>query len=388
MADISAYNSPFRKNLILMPNLIPEKPLLISPALAATIGLEEACMLSVLGDAAGFWAQAGQLRLGLEQVRQLMPFWNDYDVQRISKSLQDRGIIQLESAPFTQSQELRLVFAAGVLPDRTIEQTQPIAAPKTNPGANLIADNWQPDEELVKLLIQHHGISREFIWEQVPSFVYYWKERREARHSWGSSFQDHVLHEWRKYEEDRFRKTQESPMYTGWRPSDETMKMLLQGSQISSTFIEDAIAEFVIYWKEKGDHSRTWNSQFIQHVKRQWPKFKSSLEQDKMPRELPADWQPSKEVFEVLKMAKIDANFAQTLLPEFILFWRDSKQVHASWNTKFLQHVKYVWAKQHAMTPFNSQQVNQDARQSTVNPTASTRDRSLVQDLTDRSWAS
>lgn len=369
-----------------MPNLIPEKPLVISASLAETIGLEEACMLSILGDAAGFLVQdSEQLLLSKNQISQLMPFWNDYDVQRISKSLQDRGIIQLESAPYLQSQELRLSFAAGVLPEKI--GTPQTMQQRTSPGANLIADNWQPDEEAVKLLIQHHGISRDFIWEQVPSFVYYWKERREARHSWGSAFQDHVLHEWRKYEENRFRKSQESPMYTGWRPSEETMKMLLQGSQISNTFIEDSIAEFIIYWKEKGDHSRTWNSQFIQHVKRQWPKFKSSLEQDKIPRELPADWQPGKEVYDVLKMAKIDVEFAQRLLPEFILFWRDTKQIHSSWNTKFLQHVKYVWAKQHAMTPFNSQQVNQDARQSTTNPTASTRARSLVDDLTDRSWA-
>ena len=39
---------------------------------------------------------------------------------------------------------------------------------------------------------------------------------------------------------------------------------------INTNFIEDAIPEFVLYWKERGDKSNTWDSKFVQHVKRQW----------------------------------------------------------------------------------------------------------------------
>jgi DnaT DNA-binding domain len=367
-------------------HLLPEKPLVVSPSLAATIGLEEACLLVILGDAASFLGQ--ELHLSQFQLQKQTPFWTDYDIQRISKSLHDQGIIKLESAPYVASRELKLTFASGVIqtgPDQT--RQEPVHLPASIGVANLIADNWQPDEELVKQLMQL-GISREFIWEQLPGFIYYWKDRREVRHSWGSTFRDHVIHEWRKYEEDRFRKDQESPMYTGWRPSDDAMKILLEGARISAAFIEDSIPEFIIYWKERGETGRTWNSKFIQHVKRQWVRFKSSIEQDSMPRLLPEAWQPNKDVFDVLRLANIDMSFAEKLLPEFILFWRDSKQVHSSWNTKFLQHVKYVWAKQHSINLFNPQQVNQHAGQSTSHSTTSTRDRSLFEDLTDRSWAS
>lgn len=380
-----------------MPNsLLPEKPLLISPSLAATIGLEEACLLSILGDASLFSSEGMNKPLFLSSVQmtRLVPFWTDYDIQRISKSLHDQGIIKLESAPYVTSRELSIVFVQGVLQGQDHEITPtPVTSPlngssinNSNGIANLIANNWQPDEELVKQLMQL-GISRDFIWEQLASFIYYWKDRREVRHSWGSTFRDHVVHEWRKYEEDKFRKDQESPMYTGWRPSEDAMKILLEGAQISVTFIEDSIPEFIIYWKERGETGRIWNSKFIQHVKRQWVRFKASIEQDSMPRFLPEAWQPSKDVFDVLRLANIETSFAEKLLPEFILFWRDSKQVHSSWNTKFLQHVKYVWAKQHAIHPFNPQQVNQHAGQP-INPqSTSTRSRSLVEDLTDRSWA-
>ncbi len=364
--------------------LLPEKPLVVSPSLAATIGLEEACLLAILGEAASYLGQ--ELHLPQAQLQILAPFWTDYDIQRISKSLHDQGIISLASAPYVTSRELKLSFSTGVIHTNRDTSIQITPQSSTAGVANLIADNWQPDEELVKQLIQL-GISRDFIWEQLPAFIYYWKDRREVRHSWGSTFRDHVIHEWRKYEEDRFRKDQESPMYTGWRPSEDAIKILLEGARISAAFIEDSIPEFIIYWKERGETGRTWNSKFIQHVKRQWVRFRSSLEQDSMPRFLPEAWKPSKDVFDVLRLANIDMTFAETLLPEFILFWRDSKQVHSSWNTKFLQHVKYVWAKQHAINPFTAQQVNTHAGQPANHSTASTRARSLVDDLTDRSWA-
>jgi len=94
-------------------------------------------------------------------------------------------------------------------------------------------------------------------------------------------------------------------------------------------------------------------------------------------------------VFDVLRLANIDMEFAKRQVAEFLLFWRESNQVYASWNTKFLQHVKFHWAKQHSLTlaPTTSQQGNHHAGQQPTHSTSSTRDRSLVEDLTDRSWA-
>ena len=71
-----------------MSSLIPEKPLLVSPSLAATIGLEEACMLSLISEVATYRQTAGGwLELDEALLSKLMPFWTDYDLQRISKNL-------------------------------------------------------------------------------------------------------------------------------------------------------------------------------------------------------------------------------------------------------------------------------------------------------------
>ncbi|MDZ4286011.1 MAG: hypothetical protein U1A23_03725, partial [Candidatus Sungbacteria bacterium] len=96
-------------------SLIPERPLLISPSLAATIGLEEACMLSILGDMAAYLpltASNGREWLDLDEawISRAMPFWTDYDVQRISRNLKDKGIIVLASAPYVESRRLTLAF--------------------------------------------------------------------------------------------------------------------------------------------------------------------------------------------------------------------------------------------------------------------------------------
>ena len=361
-------------------------------------------MLSILSDFAAYHPLIeadGRQWLDIDEswAQRLMPFWTDYDIQRISKNLKDKGIILLASAPYTGSQQLIVAFEGA--PTATsapkIHETSPIQA-----GANLIPPNWQPDPELLKRIAEHN-IPDYFIRQQLPEFITYWRERGEISHAWGAKFLKDVLHKWRHNETQVARQTreqqrdrdseflkhdQETAMHSQWRPSRDALEVLVKHAGISLAFVEDATPEFVVYWQERGEVGRTWNSKFIQHVKRQWMRYNSALEHDTEPKRLPDNWQPSKDVYDVLKLANIDLTFAQQQLPEFILFWRDSNQIHASWNTKFLQHVKYHWAKQHDLTTYNSQQVNSHAGQQLPHPSSRTRDSSLTEQLNDRSWAS
>jgi len=385
-----------------MSSLIPEKPLLVSPSLAATIGLEEACMLSALSEVATYQPSqqsGGRSWFEVDEalISKLMPFWTDYDIQRISKNLKDKGIILLASPPYSQSRHLKLAF------DEANVDLQPATAPISPriASANRIAPNWQPDQELLRR-IGEHNIPEPFALQQLPEFIAYWRERGEISHTWGAKFLKHVVHQWREHQTnlarqqrshqqnhdtDFLRRDQEVPMHSQWRPSKDALEVLVKHASISLAFVEDAIPEFVLYWQERGEVGRTWNSKFIQHVKRQWMRYNSALEHDTEPRRIPENWQPSTDVYDVLRLANIDMEFARRQVPEFLLFWRDSNQVYSSWNTKFLQHVKYHWARQHALTTVNSQQVNSHAGQQHTSSTRSTRDRSLVEDLTDRSWA-
>lgn len=356
-------------------------------------------MLSLLSEVATHQQaqiQQGQrwYRLDAAQVAQLMPFWTDYDVERISRNLTDKGIILLSSAPFTHSQLLTVAFnesGAQKSPASDIPLVANIAS------ANRLDPSWQPDQELLRR-ISEHLIPEQFTRQQLPEFITYWRERGEISHAWGAKFLKHVLHNWRDHqtlqarqarnsETEFLQRDQEVAMYSDWRPSRDALEVLVKHANISLAFVEDAIPEFVLYWHERGDVGRTWNSKFIQHVKRQWVRYNSALEHDTEPSRIPEHWQPSPEVFDVLRLANIDLTFAKQQVAEFLLFWRDSNQVYSSWNTKFLQHVKYHWAKQHALTTANSPQVNSHAGQQQSHRTRSTRDRSLVEDLTDRSWA-
>lgn len=338
----------------------------------------------------------------------MMPFWTDYDIQRISRSLHEKGVIQLVSAPFVESHRLTLSLDSATSQTPAAPST-PIAAtaiaPHISQGANLIPPHWQPDQELLRQVAQYN-IPQEFVWQQLPEFVTYWRERGETSHSWGAKFLKDVLHKWRNHEtlnarqqrEDNERQVRERDadflkrdleiaMHSQWRPSRDALEVLVKHAGISLAFVEDSIPEFVVYWQERGEVGRTWNSKFIQHVKRQWLRYSSALEHDTEPKRIPENWQPGKDVYDVLKLANIDLKFAQQQVAEFVLFWRDSNQVYASWNTKFLQHVKYHWAKQHALTTVNSQQVNH-AGQQNAHQSGRTRDSSLAEQLNDRSWAS
>ncbi|WP_347331463.1 DnaT-like ssDNA-binding domain-containing protein [Marinimicrobium locisalis] len=379
-------------------SLISEKPLLFSPSLAATIGLEEAILLSALNDIAHYLPgqyRQGQRwhRLDSSQLEHLLPFWSALDLQRVSKSLRDKGIILIDSPPYSESQQLHFAFnesgqESGAHSPQPSSATQP-PPPSSGPasgGANRIGPGWRPDRELMRHIAQHN-VPDHFVWEQLPEFIAYWRERGESHHAWGAKFLKHLLRQWREAQtEQQSRQDHEHAMHSQWRPSRDALEVLVKHANISLAFIEDAIPEFVLYWKERGDVGRTWNSKFIQHVKRQWLRYNAALEHDTEPRRIPENWQPSRDVYDVLKLANIDLAFAQRQVPEFVLYWRDSNQVHSSWNTKFLQHVKFHWARQHALTTDNAQ-AGQDAGQQDSRRAGTTRDRSLVQDLTDRSWA-
>jgi hypothetical protein len=400
---------------IIYSSLMAERPILISPSLVSTLGLEEACMLAVLNDLVVFLPS--RMMEGREwwdlnktHLNRFLPFWSDLDIQRISWSLQDKGVIALASAPYSESHCLSLSFdekpkAIDNTLDTYLSPQNDEEIPSLS-GARLISPLWQPDQELLRQIAQHQ-IPLDFVRQQVPEFVTYWRERGEPSHSWGAKFLKDLLHKWRNYEtqiarherEDKERQSlereaqflkrdSEIAMHSDWYPSKDALEVLVKHANISLAFVEDSIPEFVVYWSERGEVGRTWNSKFIQHVKRQWVRYNSSLEHDTEPKRIPENWQPSHDVYDVLKLANIDLTFAQQQVGEFVLFWQESNQVHTSWNTKFLQHVKYRWAKQHALTNLHSQQVTQDAGRQFSHSTSLTKDRSLTEQLNDRSWAS
>lgn len=332
-------------------SLIPERPLLISPTLAATIGLDEAVMLHVISEMQ--LRQASENREGLTWVETdhdtlaiWLPFWDADKIKQVQQSLVDKGLVQIDLSNPGQV-KIAINQRGNTRPQPSRQNTPP--QPRQQPGstspsgqATQISDDWKPSEDLYALCAKRN-IPRQFIDEHIRLFVISQQERRRAQYSWHNTFYKYILREWENSRTHKNLKELEANMSADWQPGEDAFS-ILEHAGINHSFIEDAIPEFVLYWRETGLKTSTWNTKFIAHVRRQWAKFESALEHDATPKLLPGDYQPSEEVFEVLEMANIDPHFAQELIPEFILYWRERKEVSASWHTKFLQHVKYKWS--------------------------------------------
>jgi len=309
-------------------------------------------------------------------LEQLLPFWDRRELQRISKNLADKGVLQIDSAPLLSSDCLRFSFGNA---RKSESRTPPLP---TRPGsAGLIAEHWHPDEDLLQLLALNHGISRDFALEQLEDFIFYWRERGEVSHAWGNRFRQHVLRAWR-LQQQQSAEIQRAPAAPqgSWYPSVDALQ-ILERSGVSREFIDDAVPEFVLYWRERGDSDNTWNSKFIAHIRRQWARYENALEHEMEPRPIPTNWQPNEDVYDILRMANIDIAFACELLPEFILFWRDAGSPQRSWNTKFLQHVKYQWATRHHLGGTARAGLGNTAGAAANAPAT------VFERLTDRSWA-
>jgi len=336
-------------------SLIPERPLLISPTLAATIGLKESVLLHVLSELMlqhppvyrqnRRWAETS-----METLCKAMPFWEAGKIKRVVGSLQNLGMLLTENL---QGNGNSMLYAINQ-PDNTQASSgkpMPGHAGSRNPeqpsnqaSASLIPLDWMPDETLLEQC-RLRNIPHEFIQQEIPAFVQYWRDRKKIQYSWHNTFLNWVIRGWESKRGIMQARILEEPISPDWQPSEDALS-ILELAGISMSFIEDSIAEFILYWKEKGVASSEWNTRFIAHIRRQWDRYQHALEHDTAPRMIPPDFSPSIECYEILAMANIDPDFADAQLREFILYWQDRKELHASWNTKFLQHVKFRWSQQ------------------------------------------
>jgi len=378
-------------------SIVPERQLVFSPGLAATIGLEEAILLQHLQEL--FLHATPQLRQGFawlsverEFLLRTLPFWQPIDLHRITRSLVDKGVLLTESPPLHSSEHL--IFALNepvsgrqTAPTRPAPTQQPAT---TRRSAALMSHNWSPSEDLLQLLALNHNIPRQFALDQLEDFIFYWRERGEPSHAWENKFRQHVTSHWRRHQQDQaeaFRGNDSTTLDNSWRPSADAME-ILQRSEVDREFVDQAIPEFILYWRErsaadKRPAPRELNSKFIQHIRIQWAKYTSALEHSTEPKRISEQWYPAADVFDILELSHIDAEFARSLIAEFIVYWKDSNQAHTSWNTKYIQHVKYNWAKRHQLEKAGQSNAGQPGS----SQSSRTRDRSLEQDLTDTSWA-
>ncbi|MDG2461518.1 MAG: DnaT-like ssDNA-binding domain-containing protein [Luminiphilus sp.] len=347
-------------------SLIPDRQLTFSPELAATIGLEEAVLLQKLGTrlTGHHWAT-----FDLNSLHQSLPFWSVDHIELLTEKLVALGILVRAA----QSGPNQLILRVA---DTAAAETPTIIGDSTRNTVTQQPD-WVPSHALIELLTLNHGIPENAIREAQSSFVP--GPGREI----DTQFRQHVLGRWQQQQPPRLAFEVRPPPSFGrdWQPSADALDILIQ-ADIDVEFAESVRSEFVLYWSERGGAPKEINSRFVEHVRRRWLRHTSQMHHSTEPTRIPRNWQPDSAVYDTLRLAGISEESARALLPEFVMYWVDSNEVHTSWNSKFLQHVK-----RQCRPAGEGDQHGGEAGRSNTGSGHRSKDRSLNDDLTDTSWA-
>ena len=148
--------------------------------------------------------------------------------------------------------------------DSKIETKYKVKSPGVNQETNKLNNDWVPSTE-TKEIINMAEISDEFCDLKLKEFKIYWIERGQKKNNWNMTFIDFIRREWAK--ENSSNKGLPYTIDENWYPDDDVFD-ILNLSEITKDSALKYLREFNLYWKDKGTAFTTWNSKFIDHVKR------------------------------------------------------------------------------------------------------------------------
>ena len=299
---------------------------------AKTLGLSEAVVLETIKTK--IQSQNNQF-IELDSVLKETIFWDEKKTITLISKLQLRGLVNFDK----DKKRISLVLSKKKIKDTNVDKKG--FGERTE---SFMEKNWEPDAALIDQASEY-GISKSFVLSHLDDFIHLHREKSDTSYSWGVKFLRFVIKKWRSQEISDIKQLKRKPIDQSWQPDEEAIEILTKAG-INKEFIKNEIPEFILYWSEKGDVSDTWNSKFIGQVRRQWAKTQHLIDNSELPEPISPDWKPNQDFYEVLALTEIDKTFADSVLNEFILYWKETGQAHNSWNSKFFQHVKYQWQRQ------------------------------------------
>lgn len=141
-----------------------------------------------------------------------------------------------------------------------------VKKPTSNKTFSRISQDWMPSKESLDI-IEMTKISKDFLDIKLKEFKVYWIERAQQRNNWNITFIDFIRREWAK--ESSSNKGLPFSIDERWYPGEEVFD-ILELSNISKDSALKYLREFILYWKDNGSAFTTWNSKYIEHVKRRY----------------------------------------------------------------------------------------------------------------------
>ena len=239
--------------------------------------------------------------------------------------------------------------------------------------------HWQPSDAIIDLLVMTQGIPPQFCRLTQSHFL----PQRAAEMS-RPNFGRHALARWRAQQglTTAFEISAPPPFGKDWRPNQDAFEILEQAGidrgicRLCKRGIRVCIGESGAAPQKKSIPDLSNTSAVAGYV------ILARYSTAPSPPVYRDTGNPTWRSMTPLRLAGISKQIAKALLPEFVMYWLDSNEVHTSWNSKFLQHVKRQTQGANYGDPNGGAKGRGGAGAS-----HRSKDRSLNDDLTDTSWA-
>ena len=170
----------------------------------------------------------------------------------------------LEKEKIEDSVETLIKFGLINIKNTKDNKSYNLKTPNKSKVSSQLNYKWVPSKEVNEIL-EFTDITEDFYRLKLKEFKVYWIERGQKKNNWNSTFIDFIRREWAK--EINSNKTLPYVIDERWYP-DEDVFDILNLSEITKDSALKYLSEFILYWKDKGSAFTTWNSKFIEHVKR------------------------------------------------------------------------------------------------------------------------
>ena len=217
---------------------------------AETLGIECAIVLAATKKIKTELSSPDELTASLKEK---IPFLEEQEIQKNIRRLIDLKLISSQVISKKNEPARSKNLYSLKLPSNNL-----------NAGKRKLEHSWTPSLQAFEVLGMGK-INKECIEGKVNEFKMYWLEKNQVRDNWNVLFVDFIRREWVK--ENSKNKGLPVCIDDDWSPSSDAFD-ILQLANVSKNDALKHLKEFILYWKENGTALRSWNSKFVDFVKR------------------------------------------------------------------------------------------------------------------------